>query len=88
MREFIAVALVVGLSAAAHGSTLSAVRAVLAKPTPVLRKAEIARQVHASCGVSLTPKELEQASRFVEEYRDKGAAYLNDALAGGGFSCP
>jgi hypothetical protein len=67
--------------AVAKPSAVEAVSLVLARPTPVARKAEIGRQVARMCNLSLSGDDLNRASAFIEANRTKGAAWVADQIS-------
>jgi hypothetical protein len=65
---------------AARPSAVVAVNAVLSKPTPAARKAEIGRQVALMCNMALSDGDLDKAAAFIETNRGKGAAWVADQI--------
>jgi hypothetical protein len=76
-----AIALFTTVPVAAKTSPVSAVSAVLSRPTPAARKAEIGRQVAMMCNVSLSGGDLDRASAFIEANRGKGAHWVADQIS-------
>jgi hypothetical protein len=66
--------------AGARPSPTGAVSAVLSRPTPAARKAEIGRQVAALCNISLSADDLDRASAFIEANRSRGARWVADQI--------
>lgn len=62
--------------ATAKPSPVTAISAVLSRPTPAARKAEIGRQVAAMCNLSLSDNDLNRASAFIEANRSRGAQWV------------
>lgn len=65
----------------ARPSPSGAVSAVLSRPTPAARKAEIGRQVAALCNLSLSEEDLDRASAFIEANRSRGARWVADQIS-------
>jgi hypothetical protein len=66
--------------AVAKTSPVAAVSAVLSRPTPAARKAEIGRQVAIMCNLSLSGGDLDRASAFIEANRAKGVHWVADQI--------
>ncbi|WP_442756255.1 hypothetical protein ACNHKD_06475 [Methylocystis sp. JAN1] len=82
IRVFACCALVMAaIPAFARSPAADAVGAVLSRPTPVARKAEIGRQVARMCNMSLSADQLNKASAFIEANRGKGAAWVTDQIS-------
>lgn len=82
IRVFASCALLMtAIPAFAKSSAVEAVSAVLSRPTPVARKAEIGRQVARICNLSLNGDQLEKAAAFIEANRAKGAAWVTDQIS-------
>lgn len=67
--------------AIAKPSPAAAVSAVLSRPTPAARKAEIGRQVALMCNLSLSDDELSRASAFIEANRARGVHWVADQIS-------
>ncbi|QGM97859.1 hypothetical protein [Methylocystis parvus] len=81
IRVFACCALIMtAVPAFARSSAVDAVSAVLSRPTPIARKAEIGRQVARMCNMSLSDDQLAKASAFVESHRGKGAVWVADQI--------
>lgn len=76
-------------SATAKPSSVAAINAVLSRPTPTARKAEIGRQVASMCNLSLSESDLSRASAFIEANRSKGAHWVADQISKSelGYAC-
>lgn len=68
------------IPAVAKPSAVAAVNAVLSRPTPDARKAEIGRQVAHLCNMSLSDSDLSRASALIEANRAKGATWVADQI--------
>lgn len=66
---------------AAKPSAVAAVSAVLSRPTPAARKAEIGRQVAMMCNLSLSGGDLDRASAFIEANRAKGPHWVAEQIS-------
>ncbi len=81
-RVFACCALVMmAMPAFARSPAADAVGAVLSRPTPVARKAEIGRQVARMCNMALSEDQLSKASAFIEANRAKGVAWVADQIS-------
>ncbi|WP_457797790.1 hypothetical protein [Methylocystis sp. S23] len=81
IRVFACCALVMAaVPAFAKSGAVDAVNAVLARATPIARKAEIGRQVARMCNMSLSDDQLARASAFIETHRAKGALWVADQI--------
>ncbi|MGJ0507785.1 MAG: hypothetical protein ACR652_11830 [Methylocystis sp.] len=67
--------------AEAKPSAVAAVSAVLSRPTPAARKAEIGRQVAMMCNLSLSGGDLDRASAFIEANRARGAHWVAEQIS-------
>ncbi len=76
-----AAAVLTGGEAFAKPSPATAVSAVLSRPTPAARKAEIGRQVAAMCNLSLSEDDLNRASAFIEANRARGARWVAEQIS-------
>jgi hypothetical protein len=76
-----AMAVATACPASARTTPLTAVSAVLSKPTPTARKAEIGRQVAIMCNVSLSGDDLDRASAFIEANRARGAHWVAEQIS-------
>jgi hypothetical protein len=82
IRVFVCCALVMpAIPAFAKSPAAAAVGTVLSRPTPVMRKVEIGRQVARMCNMSLTDDQLNKASAFIEANRAKGVAWVTDQIS-------
>jgi hypothetical protein len=69
------------MPAIAKTTPVAAVSAVLSRPTPAARKAEIGRQVAVLCNLSLSGSDLDRASAFIEANRSKGAHWVAEQIS-------